>query len=384
LIALLATEVSFDATAEYLIANDEVKKVQAYYCAKAGVQVSLLRINIYQQVIQQFGKQLGGGAQMLEMVWRMPFAWPPIIPDEVSRVDKDLIDKTISESLMECQYRTDIYSETSKIDLNDLVSPSKSLSETTKKQLIRLLENRFAAEDDFARENRDLKPEEIVNNIIDWMDSDSEGLNGADEKSYYAEMESDSIPPNQPLKTLDELHMIHGISDGIFDYLSPQVTVYGIKGVQVNYASEDILRSIDPQITEEVAKEIKKRRDDPQLGGIFKDDNDFLGFLNGKGVDTNRFNETKIPLIFDAEYNFRIRAIGLAGSSSRPTTREIIAIAYDFDKVKQRLGEIIAKDKAEQNPGASPTPTPVPGASPTPSPAPGQRSSPSIVYWQEL
>lgn len=392
LISFLAIEVSFDATSEYLIASEEVKRVQALYAAKAGVHISLLRINIYQQVKQTMGEMLKGNENVVEMIWQMPFVWPPdsILPPEVSRVDREAIKEVVGESLMgETQYRCDIFSETSKLDLNDLASPSKGLAESTKRQLMRMIENRMAAEDDWSEEHRNLKPEELVNNIADWIDTDNEGRNSADEKSFYSDLKSEHIPPNQPLKTLEELHMVYGMTDSLYSYLAPLVTVYGVKGVQVNHASVDVLRSLDPQITEEIAKLIIKRRDDKELGGPFKNEEDFVNYLSGPEIriDKAKFNETKIPLIFDAEYNFKIKCIGMAGSSSRPSTREIIAIVYDFDKVKERLGKIISDEKAKENP--TPTPTPQPGGeagpspSPTPSPAPGSRTAPSIVYWIE-
>ncbi|HEX4922697.1 MAG TPA: type II secretion system protein GspK [Bdellovibrionales bacterium] len=394
LISFLATEVSFDATAEYLIASEEAKRVQAYYAAKSGVKLSLLRINLYQEVKSTMGEMAKQAGQegLLEMVWQMPFYWPPsaLLPEEVSRVDRELISEVEGESLMEGRYRADITSEAAKLDLNDLVSPSKSLAEITRKQLIRLLENKLNADDDWAREYRGLRAEEIVNNIIDWMDADSDGRNSGDEKQPYAELQAgDAIPPNQPLKTLEELHMIEGVTDEIYAYLSPLVTVYGVKGVQVNRAPADILRSIDPQITDEAAKAIIKRRDDKQLGGPFKDEKDFLAFISGPevGINTASFNQDKVPLIFDNEFSFRIRSSGEAGSSSKPTTREIIAIVYDFDKVKERLGKIVAEDKAKDNPNPSPSPSPGPGGpgpSPSPSPAPaGSKNPPSIVYWVE-
>jgi general secretion pathway protein K len=389
LISFLATEVSFDATSEYLIAAEEVKRVQAYYAAKAGVQISLLRINIYQQIKQQFGEQAkaAGVDGVLEQIWQMPFVWPPVLPEEMSRVDKDMINTTVGESLMEGQYRSDISSEASKLDLNDLVSPSKSLAENTRKQLIRLLENWRNTDNNLSEGRTELNPEELVNNIIDWMDKDSEGRNTGDEKMAYRDLGSDSVPPNQPLKTIEELHMIDGMTDELYTYLNPLVTVYGIKGIQVNQASADVLRSIDPQITEENVKLIIKRREDKNLGGPYRDEKDFLGYISSSevGIDVNRFNQEKIPLLFDSVHNFKIKSIGMAGSSSRPTTREIIAIVYDFDRVKDRLGKIVAEDKAKESP------TPVPSAppagtvtpSPSPSPAPSQRTAPSIVYWIE-
>ena len=90
-------------------------------------------------------------------------------------------------------------------------------------------------------------------------------------------------------------------------------------------------------MTDEVIAEVLKRRDNPLEGGPFRDDKDFLGFLEGVGVDTTDFNKDGIPLFYNAPFNFRIISTGSFGNS----TREVTLITYDFDSLKERFIKIL-------------------------------------------
>src|SRR5262249_55936777 len=150
----------------------------------------------------------------------------------------------------------------------------------------------------------------------------------------------DFIPPNQALKTIQELHMIAGMDDELYDLLSPRLTVYGSKGINVNYANKEVLMSLTPAITAERADKIIEGRNDSNRGP-FKNEEDFVQFLNGLGIGNNPFREgdqLKVPLLFDTEYNFRVRSTGRAGKSQR----DITAIVFDTDRVKDRLREVLA------------------------------------------
>jgi general secretion pathway protein K len=54
LMIFLAVEVSYDTSVEYLVASQQVNRLKAYYAAKAGVEMSLLRILIYKKAMAQF------------------------------------------------------------------------------------------------------------------------------------------------------------------------------------------------------------------------------------------------------------------------------------------------------------------------------------------
>lgn len=381
LIIFLAVEVSYETTVEYRVATADYHRLKAHYAAKAGVELSLLRIQLYQTVLEQFKDQLKGNTQFLDLIWTFPFSWPPVAGTAVSRVDKEQIEGVAAESLMDAQYFTTISSEGGKIDLNDLASPSEALRLATRRQLTQLLENRLSQDDDWARDNQNLRVEDIINNIQDWIDADDESLTSGSEKSMYSDREdSEFLPPNQPFKTLKELHMVEGITDEIYEVLSGQVTVYGLKGINVNYADKKVIMSIDPQITEEVADEILKRRQDQEIGP-FKDENDFNSFIQSEGINMDRFNESQIPLYFDAEYNFKITSTGLFGNSQR----EIIAIVYDFDTVRERLEKLLATTTTtgvQQSPPPGAVTTTTSSTTTTTQVKKGGRR-PTVIYWIE-
>lgn len=345
-VIFLATEISQLTIMEYFVSSTAVKKVQAHYAAKSCLNISLLRIKGYQQATKALGNAIPD-LSMVDMIWNFPLSWPPALPKELSSFDSSTIKKTVAGSLMKHQFLSTITAEGGKIDINDLGSPSEGLRNKTKKQILDRLTARVANGDDaFADRYANFNFNELINNIADWIDEGNESLNGGSEKSLYTDFRSDFIPPNRPLKTLEELHMISGMTDEIFALLAPEITLYGVKGVNINQAEKDVLLSLfsnyDPKISEELVSEILKRRSNPELGGPFKDEKEFVGFLAGY-IDPQEFNnnEEKIPLFFGAEINFRISCIGVVGNM----TNEIEAVVYDANGVKARLKDALKSDR---------------------------------------
>lgn len=430
LMSFLAVEVSYDTRVEYQIASGDLDRLKAYYNAKAGMEFSLFRIHLYRTAMAQFGSQIPNPA-MLDLIWQFPFAWPPVIPKEAGlNVASDMKDAA-KESILDGGYTTSIESEGAKVDINDLGSPAQALRLSVRNQLEQMLRNRLDADDEWARANRNLDVNRILNFMQDWVTSDSAGtsLNGGTKSSYYKDLRDvnmDRFPPQAPFKTLDELHMVAEMTDEIYDLLSPRLTVYGSHGINVNYAPADVLMAIDPQITKEVAAEIDKRRKDPALGP-FKNYQDFEGFLSslrvnmqtfnrplaqqsslygfnpaiqggggagvgagvgagaGAGAGGNPFLTQRVPLIFDQEMNFRIKVTGFYGK----TDRSLVAIVYDFAKAATRLQAMIPTTTTTQPPpglnppGANPPPQ-APRPTTTTQPAtPPPTGKPQVVYWQE-
>jgi general secretion pathway protein K len=382
LITFLAVEISYETAVEYRVATADYQRLKAYYAAKSGIELSLLRIQLYQQVLSQYGDQIKGGAasQFVDMIWQFPFAWPPASTADMGTVSKSELEKSVSESLMDAQYITQISSEGGKLDINDLGSPSKALRESTRERLLQLIQNKYDSDDKFREKNRNINPEEIVNDIQDWVDQDKDSLNGGSEEGRYPDANSEFIPPSRPFKTLDELKMVRGISDELYSVIAPNVTAYGLKGVNVNYAEKAILKSIDKQIDDRIAEEILKRRGDQTLGP-FADQAAFESFLGTQGVNMSKFNEQQIPLYFDPETNFRIVSTGFFGRS----TREIIAIVYDFDTVKSRLEKLmtttVSTTTSTTLAGQAATTTPT--STTTSTTVQKKKGTPQIIYWHE-
>lgn len=340
LLLYIALEIAKDSLIEYQSAVNAVKRVQAYYAAKSCTQISLLRIKAYQQASASLGKSIPDPT-ILDLLWQFPMSWPMVLPTEMSDTNKDDIKNVTKQSTFKHQFSSQITSESGKIDINDLSSPSEGIRNKTREQILSLFASKLKDESPFSKKYANFRFNDLVNDIMDWVDADKVRIDGGSgENSIYTEMRSDYIPPNQPFKTKEELHMVRGMTDEIYELLAPAITLYGGKGINVNYADKPTLMALDPQMNDEVVEQILRRRNDPTLGGPFKDEQDFFSFIGGFGINSNNFNESRVPLYFDFEINFNISCIGIVGNVSR----EITSIVYDFQKVQSRLKSSLTED----------------------------------------
>lgn len=348
LLTFIAVEVSYDTSVDYVVAAQQVNRIKAYYAAKSAVELSLLRINFFKQAIAALGDN-PDVASRLEIIWSFPFMWPPTLAGaKMTEVDKSVIKDVVTESLMSAQYAVTISPEGGKLDINDLGSDSKKLREGMIKQLINVFKAEVEHNEAFAEKYSGYNFTELVNNIADYIDEDSEGLNGGDEAAPYRDFNEPGLtmPPNRPLRTVDELYQVGGMKDDFYNILAPRITVFGTKGINVNYAPKDVLMGLDESMTDEAADRAMARRANPKEGGPFKNDQDFYGFIQGFGVNVREIQERKPMLLYDMEFNFRISATGLAGN----VKREITAITYDYDNLTQRLAELYQEqDQQNQN-----------------------------------
>lgn len=384
LITYLAMEVSYDSLVEYNVNSTALNRLKATYAARAGVEISLLRIKTFQQAQSQFGKALGSQAEMLDMIWKFPFAWPVPITEDMLTPDKEAIRAAMKESFMDASYTVTIEDEGSKIDVGDLVSPSKALQESTKRRLLEIFQTKIKDDVEFQKVYGSYRFDELINAMTDWQSATRTSAAGGDKRTLYRDY-PEGYPPSRAFRTIQEIRLVPGMNEDFFELLEPRITVYGMKAINPNQASKEVLRTLDPEITDEIANEIIKRRDDNKLGGRFKDKKEFWQFIVDKGARLGEKTE-ETPLIFDKVMNFRIRSNGEYNGS----TREINAIVMDLQSVAATVKSNADAAKQQQNQvlGATPTPTPTPGPGNTGNQAQGQspplpKGAPRIVYWGE-
>lgn len=387
ILMVMAMEIVHQSSVEYMISSQQVNQVKAYYAAKSGVEISLLRLHIYKKAMAAFGAQIPDKSK-LDLIWSTPFAWPPPVPADLNAVDKDSVADSVKTSLMKSTYIANISAEGSKIDLNDLASPSERVRKATMKLISQVFTSRTegenAADDPWAKEYRDYNFEELVNNMADWADADSDSIAGGAENRFYQQSEIPDLPPNRPFQSVKELYMIPGMTDAIYDVIAPRVTAYGSRAVNINFASKEILMALDSSINSEIADKIIESRTDPNRGP-FKDLKDFVGFLAPLGVPESVFinpqepEKELLPLAFGTEFNFRVEAIGTAGK----VTRKITALVYDPDQVKTRLVETIRAELPKDPPDTTKPPPDPNTPKPTPPPPKNPTDRPTVVYWAE-
>lgn len=391
LMVFVASEVSVDSTIEYVVNSQEINRIKAFYSARNSMDIALLRIKIYQQAARM--NLPAGFAQQLNQVWSFPFAWPLPLPPAASGATKDDVESAAKEALFDGTYTHSISDEGSKIDINDLSSPSKTLREITKKQLLNIFENKIAGDDKFRELYQNFNFEELINRMTDWMSDKNTSANGGDKRAPFKEL-GENFPPNRGFRTLDEIRLVPGMSEEFFTLISPSITIYGSKAINPNTANESILKSLDTGMTTEAVKEAIERRDDPDKGGPFKGASsdecraDFKSFVEGRGARLNPEFD-KIPFQCDKVTNFKIESIGRTGTGKGAVQKKITAYVLDIQKAGSVVKGLVDQErKAEQdalNPGGSGNPSGT-GTGPRPT-TPGQdplpKGRPRIVYWIE-
>jgi len=389
----IATEVTKDSAVEYVVNSQELNRLKAYYAARNGMQIALLRVKLYQQAA---GLNLPPGlSDQLDLIWSFPFSWPLPISAELNSVDRESMEEISNESLMDSSYTHTIQDEGSKIDMNDLASPSKTLREVTKKQLLNIFTQQIETNEDFRAEYQNTNFEDLVNRIYDWMSDSNESAGGGDKLSAFSQL-GRGYPPNRGFRTIDELRLVPGMTDVFYELLAPRVTIYGMKAINPNSASKEVLLSLDSGLSVEAVDEAIARRNDPDKGGPFRGKTsaeclaDFKSTVERGSRLAPEFDQ--IPMICDKVINFRITSTGLYGAGKFAIQKTITAVVLDINKSAQQIKTFVDKEKEEAgespppgtpaNPGAAPGTPPGP-ASGAPAQEPLPKGPPRIVYWTE-
>ena len=410
ILAYIGLEMGSLTSTEYKSATYNIHSLKAKYAAKSGAEISLLRVLLYKKATtliknaqnQNPDTPIPITEQMLDVIWSFPFGWPPTQllgeeAEDASAVTKSELNDLEEESVFDAQYLTTIESEGGRIDINGLASPSKKLRDSIFEQILTVFESQLESDEAFEDEYDDKNFRELVFAMMDWVDENkTKEETQASESLDYSDynIESEMLPPNAAFKTIKEIRLVKGMDDTLFDLLKDRVTVFGIRGIQVNYADRPALQSIDEKITDEIANEIISRRNDQDRGGPFKDEDEFFSYASSLGLEKVDFNANNIPLLFDPVYNFRITSTGLF----RDTKKEITIITYDADSLKNHYARLLDKEDEDQNPPdpndpnqqpQQPDPNEPNGSNPSGTQAPAPpvieppTGRPSIVFWNE-
>jgi type II secretory pathway component PulK len=98
--------------------------------------------------------------------------------------------------------------------------------EESEELLVRMLE-KVIEELPLAPAERSLyEPRELAQNLIDWVDADSERRSGGPEDDYYQQQDPPYAAYNRPLFSVDELRLVEGFDAHLVAGLAPYVSVY--------------------------------------------------------------------------------------------------------------------------------------------------------------
>lgn len=379
IISLLTLELKYSATLERKLAYNDLNQLQAYYLAKAGARMGLLRVAMYGRAkrdtnLKKLSKSLPID-RYLDMIWNMPL--PPFPPptdkealSKLDKADKDAAEKILDETkITDGRFSQVISSESSKININYL--DTRYLPDTMKNQainfrdetrpslvqfvglsLINVLEDFIKQSDNPSDEFGNMKPDEIVLNIMEWVNSASAMQNKTNTSTFYDEQKPPYKIKHGHFFTVEELRMVAGIDTHLFELLRPHITVYSDDGkININNANNKILRAIYPDFTDD---DLKKIAEEKARRGSWTTEKEFADFvsrdLNRTGFSRIYADEKTYPFTV-GNRSFIIESLGVIQRGKTEIQKMIrIAVALQAGKGASVDFSILDQPTCDANP----------------------------------
>lgn len=361
IISLMIMELQYSSMIERKLAFNELNQVQAYYLAKSGIRIGMLRVALFSRIKRSPEiTKLAAGMNIdsfIDMVWRLPLpAFPPPKGSiaKLNKADQDAATKVLEETkVSNGQFTHVISSEGSKINLNYFVLPPNkqntppnfsaqpsSLLDYNAMLLINLINQFIRESDNPGDEFGNLKPEEVVMDIMDWINPGDGRLAGGSKDSFYEQQTPPYRAKRGPFFSIEELKLIRGIDDGLYGKLKPYVTVYSDQGkINLNNGDNRVLKSLYPDFTEYDLKRLAEEKS--RIGGFWNSEKQFVDFvtqsLGRAGFKTLYPKEDEYPFTV-ANYSFVIESMGIIQKSASQVQRSIkVAVAF----TQGRGGEVV-------------------------------------------
>ncbi len=146
------------------------------------------------------------------------------------KVDKTLDGDNAEEDFFPGECLATSESEHSKISINLLRNPIDGHASQVQMTLLGILSDprmiKFFQENDRNGQHAE-SPVALIGHITDWIDSDhTETGSFGDEDRYYQYLKEPYRAKNAPMDSVEELRMVHGMNDALFELLKDQITVY--------------------------------------------------------------------------------------------------------------------------------------------------------------
>lgn len=178
-----------------------------------------------------------------------------------------------------------IQDENARFNINSIIWPNGLTNEAALSSLKKLLEY------------LNINPG-LAMSIADWIDPDSEPRL----------LDSEHAVKNSFLWSVDELKLIEGIDQNIFDKISPHITVFGNNLININTAELPVLVSLSNDMTEDLARQLIDHRKTTPFENIGAVSN--VSGLEAIGIDISN----KITV---RASSFRVKAIATVNEITR-------------------------------------------------------------------
>lgn len=354
-LTVLVSDMRFGAQVRFLAATHGRDEAVARGLAMSGV-------NLYRLILMA-SKQMEGNSMLRTMLMgrtladmmpvmntallRMMFATGGDVESEdaeyfqqTGTVSEDIKEEAAEETSrfgkkgfldFDGEFSAEIQGEDCRLNLNMLSSHTtgQTVQELPAAQLLyRVMSTEENLE--WLRE-RNLDPWDLIANLVDWVDADNVVASGKGgyEDDFYNRLSSPYLAKNAPFDTVEEIRLVEGWQDEVFERFEDSLTIYGSQKINVNCADDQMVRALlqassTRLITDSDMDRIMEALNNYRLATFFQKSQDACNWFKGEVPDLDATGFCRNIVTTNKVYT--ITSTGLVGDTS-VTAKAVIS--YD-------------------------------------------------------
>lgn len=217
-----------------------------------------------------------------------------------------------------------IEDEDAKVSIKGLQSADPTLSLMENPTAIQLYGLMSGEENDQWFYDRNIDRWEIIANLKDWMDTDTNrsGARGGFEDDLYNRLESPYLSKNAPFDTKEEIRLVEGWQDAVYERFGDKITIYGSGKINVNSAADEVIKGlfkayITPIPTDSTCELLMDQLEEYKLLTDFRSGEEFYNWLESQGQSVD---EALKSAVGTSSSVFNVTSTGFVGETSRTIT----------------------------------------------------------------
>ena len=224
----------------------------------------------------------------------------------------------------EGDFIAEISDEDAKVSIKGLQNTDSTKSLQKNPTAIQLYGLMSGDENDQWFYDRNIDRWDLIANLKDWMDTDTNrsGARGGYEDDLYNRLDSPYLSKNAAFDTKEEIRLVDGWQDAVYDRFGDKITIYGAGKINVNSASDEVLKGlfkayISPIPTDSTCDMLLQQFKEYKLLTDFRSGDEFYNWLETQGQSVDEAIKSAVGTISTV---FRVVSTGFVGETSRTIT----------------------------------------------------------------
>lgn len=351
---VLVTEIAYSSRVRFLKTAHARDEIAADYLAQSGIAIYRLILVANKQLGESMGDSMSGmapGFNFGDALWQMV----PAINTGLLRmffvsggsVDDDELEDFATEGLTEEQreesresshfsdktfldfdgdFAAEISDEDRKINVNRLGRSCDATCTLATLQLDPIAIQLYGLMSGEAHDqwfyDRDIERWELIADMADWIDQDTNRIwRGGYEDNLYNSLDSPYLSKNARFDTQAEIMLVEGWQDDVYERFGDEITVYGPGKININTASDDMLKGIfkaylEPTVTDSEADRLLMQMRDTTMIVDFTKGEEFQEWIEEQTNYTVREGLDLKNEIKTSSETFKVVSTGMVGESS--------------------------------------------------------------------